>query len=175
MYDQFWNSLDQRFVKDDQVSFLEYKDDPVGFGEKVLGEQYSDEVKVMMESVRDYPVTIAISATGPGKTFAAARVATWFYLTQTLPKVFLAAAPPIDNLEDLLWAEMTGIVRQHRKLFKRDYITHLRIASKQPLSSKAVDVFDDDGEIKVIKGLTIPSSGTAEDRVAKFCADADDL
>jgi hypothetical protein len=168
LYGQFWNSLDRLFVKDDQVTFLEYKDDPVGFGEKVLGEQYSDEVKIMMESVRDYPVTIAISATGPGKTHAAARIATWFYLCQTLPKIFLAAAPPIDNLEDLLWSEMGGIVRQNRELFKRDYITHLRIASKQPLSSKAVDVVDDDGEIKVIKGLTIPSSGTAEDRVAKF-------
>lgn len=157
------------FVKDDQASFLQYKDDPVGFGEEVLREKYSDEVKVMMESVRDYPVTIAISATGPGKTHAGARIGTWFYCTQTLPKIFLAAAPPIDNLEDLLWSEVSGIVRKNRKLFHRDYITHLRIASKPPLGKRTlIDLEDEDDSIKLIKGLTIPSAGTAEDRVAKF-------
>jgi hypothetical protein len=173
LYDQFWNLLSQHRLVDAVLNgvdgrYEKYRNDPVAFGEEVLGEQYSDEVKAMMRSVVEYPVTIAISATGPGKTFAGARIAVWFYLTQTLPKVFLAAAPPIDNLEDLLWHEVSSVVRSNRNLFKADYITHLRIASKPPLSSKGVDAVEDDGEIKLIKGLTIPSSGTAEDRVAKF-------
>ena len=36
--------------------YSQYQDDPVGFGEKILGETYTDEVKIMMESVRDNPM-----------------------------------------------------------------------------------------------------------------------
>lgn len=50
--------------------FACYRDDPVGFGEQVLGESYTDDVKRMMESVRDYEITVAISANGTGKCVA---------------------------------------------------------------------------------------------------------
>ena len=42
-----------------------YQSDPVGFGETVLDETYTDEVKILMESVRDHVVTIASPDTIP--------------------------------------------------------------------------------------------------------------
>ncbi len=59
------DSIDRALV--DIHSYSEYQADPIGFGQDKLGESYTDEVKILMESVRDYPVTIAISATGTGK------------------------------------------------------------------------------------------------------------
>ena len=56
-------------------SFAAYQADPVGFCEATFGETYTDDVKAMMESVRDNPVTIAKSANATGKTHGAARVA----------------------------------------------------------------------------------------------------
>ena len=160
------DSIDRALV--DIQSYSEYKADPIGFGQDKLGESYTDEVKILMESVRDYPVTIAISATGTGKTHAAARVAVWFYKTHNQAKVFTAAAPPIDNLETLLWGEIGNVVRKHKKMFVDDYITYLNISSTPPLSSKTLDDTENEGEISFIKGVTIPTSGTSHERESKF-------
>ena len=65
LFDQLLDSIDRKFG--DDRSFSAYQDDPVGFGEKILGETYTDEVKVLMESVRDHPVTIAKSPNAVGK------------------------------------------------------------------------------------------------------------
>lgn len=48
--------------------YTQYQEDPVGFGENVLGESYTEDVKRMMESVRDHPVTIAKSSNATGKS-----------------------------------------------------------------------------------------------------------
>ena len=149
------------------VGLHKYHKDPVGFGQDILGEHYTSEVKTLLESVRDYPVTIAVSATGTGKTHAAARAAAWFYKTQRQPKVFTAAAPPIDNLATLLWGEIGNIVRKHKRLFINDYITHLNISSAPPLSS-IMDSMDAEENVSFIKGLTIPTSGSPAEREAKF-------
>ena len=160
------DSIDRALV--DIHSYSEYQADPIGFGQDKLGESYTDEVKILMESVLDYPVTIAISATGTGKTHAAARVAVWFYKTHDQAKVFTAAAPPIDNLETLLWGEIGNVVRKHKKMFVDDYITYLNISSTPPLSSKTLDDMEDEEEISFIKGVTIPTSGTSHERESKF-------
>ena len=160
------DSIDRALV--DIHSYSEYQADPIGFSQDILGESYTDEVKILMESVRDYPVTIAISATGTGKTHAAARVAVWFYKTHDQAKVFTAAAPPIDNLETLLWGEIGNVVRKHKKMFVDDYITYLNISSTPPLSSKTLDDMEDEEEISFIKGVTIPTSGTSHERESKF-------
>lgn len=44
-------SLDREFGGG-QTDFTKYQDDPVGFGEEILGETYTDDVKVLMESIR---------------------------------------------------------------------------------------------------------------------------
>jgi len=160
------DSIDRALV--DIHSYSEYQADPIGFSQDILGESYTDEVKILMESVRDYPVTIAISATGTGKTHAAARVAVWFYKTHDQAKVFTAAAPPIDNLETLLWGEIGNVVRKHKKMFVDDYITYLNISSTPPLSSKTLDDMEDEEEISFIKGVTIPTSGSSHERESKF-------
>ncbi|MFO8239838.1 MAG: hypothetical protein R6T90_02445, partial [Dissulfuribacterales bacterium] len=107
--------------------FSAYQDDPVGFCQSVLGETYTDEIKGMMESVRDHPVTIAKSANAVGKTHGAARVAVWWYRCFPDCQVYTGAAPPESNLKKLLWGEINGLVEKHQELFKSDIKTILHI------------------------------------------------
>lgn len=161
--------MEKALQKRAESDFAAYEKDPVGFGNDKLRENYTDEVKILMESVRDYPVTIAVSATGVGKTHAAARVATWFYKTHKQAKVFTAAAPPIDNLETLLWGEIGNVVRKNKKMFANDYITRLSISSAPPLNSTTLDDLEyEEEDVSFIKGVTIPTSGTTHERESKF-------
>ena len=77
LYEQLFQSLDKRFGG--ETDFSHYQANPVSFGEEVLKESFTDDVKALMNSVRDYPITIAKSANATGKTHGAARVAVWFY------------------------------------------------------------------------------------------------
>lgn len=134
-------------------NFEAYQDDPVGFGEKVLGETYTDDVKRMMESVRDNVITIAKSSNATGKSHGAARVAIWWYKVFQESQVWTGAAPPEQNLKSILWGEIGSIVQKHPELFKDDKTSTLKI-QRSPLD--------------FIQGQTIPSSGTAAEREAKF-------
>jgi len=153
LFDQLCDSLDRRFGSSGSTEFTKYQKDPVGFGEQVLGEAYTDDVKSMMESVRDNPVTIAKSANATGKTHGAARVAVWFYKVFADSQVYTAAAPPEANLKKLLWGEIGGLVEKHPALFKSDTIKTLHIER----SAKSFTT-----------GVTIPMSGTDAQRQAKF-------
>jgi len=133
--------------------YLEYKDDPVGFCEQVLRETLTDDVKAMMESVRDHQVTVAVSGNATGKSHGAARVAVWFYLCHKDTKVFTAAAPPYDNLKNILWGEIGSIVRDHPELFGGHIITSMEIRR---------------GPEDYLIGVTIPSAGTEQEKEAKF-------
>lgn len=133
--------------------FSGYQEDPVGFGEQVLGETYTDDVKRMMESVRDHPITIARSSNAVGKTHAAGRVAVWFYKVFSDAQVYTAAAPPEANLKKLLWGEIGSLVEKHPDLFKPDTVKTLHIER----SAKSFTT-----------GVTIPMSGTDAQRQAKF-------
>lgn len=147
------------FPKEELMSAVErnvyamYADNPVGFGQDILGEDYTDDIKTLMESVRDNVVTIARSANATGKTHGAARVAVWFYKTHPDCQVYTAAAPPEDNLKRLLWGEIGSLVHKNNSLFKSDVIKDLHI-QRNPL--------------EFITGVTIPSSGTSAQKVAKF-------
>ena len=81
LYDQFFELLDSEDPSNGGGldGYSRYQEDPIGFGEQVLGETYTDDVKALMQSVRDNPITIAISANATGKTHAAARIGVWFY------------------------------------------------------------------------------------------------
>ena len=98
--------------------FAKFRHDPVGFGEKVLGESYTVDVKALMASVRDNPITVAQSANAVGKTHAAARIAAWFFKCFAGSQVYSTSAPPEGNLKRLLWGEIGGIVDRHPELFK---------------------------------------------------------
>ena len=136
-----------------ETQFQKYHDDPVGFCTDVLNEVLTDDIITMLESVRDNVVTIARSANAVGKTFAAARVAVWFYKTHKKSQVYTAAAPPIENLKNLLWGEIGSIVTKHPNIFRGDTVTTLNI-SRSPQ--------------EYINGVTIPTAGTPQEREAKF-------
>ncbi len=145
--------LDEEFGQGNAHEFSRYQDNPVGFGEDLLNETYTHEVKALMESVRDHPVTIAKSPNAVGKTHGAARVAVWWYKAFPDSQVYTAAAPPESNLKKLLWGEIGSITEQHPKVFDTDIITTLHI-------QRSAQSF--------ITGVTIPLSGTAAQREAKF-------
>jgi len=133
--------------------FAGYRDDPVGFGIEVLHEYYTDDVKKVMNSVRDNMVTVARSATEVGKSHGAARIAVWFYKVFPDAKVYLTAAPPIENLRKILWGEIMSIVDKHAALFMDDRL-------KKDTIQRNPESF--------ITYLTIPTTGTPEQREAKF-------
>jgi hypothetical protein len=134
-------------------SYLQYANDPVGFCKTELGETLTDDVTTMMESVRDNLVTVAVSANATGKTHGGARVAVWFYKSHEDCEVFTAAAPPYSNLENLLWGEIGDVINKHPEMFANDEMTSLDIRR---------------GPRDFITGVSIPSSGTAKEREAKF-------
>ena len=111
-----------------------------------------------MESVRDNPVTVARSANAVGKSFTAARIVVWFYLVHPDAKVYVAAAPPLENLKKILWGEISSIVRKHPDLFYGHKIKSLDII--RPEIIKNLESF--------ITGVTIPTSGTSAEREGKF-------
>ena len=152
LYEQLSDSINQEFGTGEET-FRQYQNDPIGFGEQVLGESFTDEVKILMESVRDNPVTVAQSANATGKTHAAARIAIWWFKCFLESQVYSAAAPPESNLKKLLWGEIGGTVEKHPDLFKNDTVTNLHIA-------RSAQSF--------LTGVTIPMSGTEAQREAKF-------
>jgi hypothetical protein len=151
LFEDLFLSIDRQFGL--ETDYRQYQEDPVRFGQDVLGETFTEEVKALMDSVRDYPITVARSANATGKTHAAARVAVWWYKTFPDSQVYTSAAPPESNLKKLLWGEIGSTVEKHPKLFASDSIRSLFIGR----SAKSF-----------ISGVTIPASGTEAQREAKF-------
>jgi len=145
-------SAKKAFYMDNRL--IKYRDDPVKFGEEVLGEVYTEDIKRLMYSVRDFPITVAVSATGPGKSFSAGSIAVWFYKCfAPQVKVFTVAAPPESNLKTILWGEIGKRVRLHPNLFKEDAISIMNIVRSDE---------------SYIKGLTIPTTGSEDEKIARF-------
>jgi hypothetical protein len=136
-----------------QNLFLKYQNDPIGFGEEILGESYTDDIKKMMLSFRDNKITVAISCTGSGKSFSSATLATYAYKCFPNSQVWTAAAPPLDNLKTILWGEIGNRIHGHPEVFKNDEVTSLCIKR----SSKSF-----------IQGKAIPTTGTIQQRETKF-------
>lgn len=136
-----------------RIEFARYRHDPVGFGEELLGDKYTEDVKALMRSVAESTITVARSANAVGKTHAAARVAVWWYLTFPDSQVYVTAAPPLENLKNLLWGEILNIQVKKPELFGYDRLNTLMI-SRSPRS--------------FITGVAIPTTGTPDERQAKF-------
>ena len=135
-------------------NYQSYQDNPVRFCMEVLHERFTGDTIALMESVRDHQVTVAVSANATGKTFTGARISVWFYKCHPNCKVFTAAAPPFENLKNLLWGEIGSIVLKNPELFTGDTVTSMDIRR---------------GPEDYLTGVTIPSSGTAEERESRFC------
>jgi hypothetical protein len=135
------------------VSKRKYQADPVGYCEDVFGEKYTDDIKEMMESVRDNMVTVVESCNGPGKTHGAASVACWFFDVFEESEVYTLAAPPEENLKKLLWGEIEALVAKHSQVFTQ-------------YQHKVLNLIR--GAKSFLTGVTIPTSGTKAQRQAKF-------
>jgi hypothetical protein len=138
----------------------QYRDDPAGFGIDVLGEYYTPDIIKVMESVRDNRITIARSANSTGKSHMAGRVAIWFYQMWEDAQVYTAAAPPERNLRRLLWGEIGSASSKKPELFVRHESQVMRIfrPPKPPATEPK----------SFIEGVTIPTTGSVEQREARF-------
>lgn len=121
----------------------------------MFGETYTDDVKRVMQSVRDNRVTIARSGNAVGKSHCAARIAVWFFRVFPDSQIFLTAAPPLENLRRILWGHVSVLAQKHPELFTTDRITGGRLEIARNAQS-------------FISGVAIPTSGTMEEREAKF-------
>jgi hypothetical protein len=133
--------------------FAKYRMDPVGFGEDVFGDSYTEDVKAVMRSVEANPITVAKSSMAVGKTFSAAKIALWWYQSFPDSQVYATAAPPIENLRNLLWGEIQAAMDARPELFDGDTINTLKI-------SRSARCY--------ITGVAIPTTGTPEERQSKF-------
>lgn len=134
--------------------YEKYQGDPIGFCEHELGEHFTDDIREVIQSVAVNPVTIAKSANAIGKTYSAARVAAWFYKCYPGAQVYTTSAPPVRNLEKLLWGEIYGVVNKHPNIFIGDRVTGNLNVQHDAQS--------------FMTGVPIPSTGTSEQREAKF-------
>jgi len=136
------------------TDFSQFQADPVGFCTDVLKETtLFPALEQILLSVRDYPVTVVLSANDVGKTWIAARAAAWFFKVFIRACVYMTAAPPEKNLKLLLWGELWMLYYAHPELFQGDRTRDMHI-ERNPKS--------------FITGLTIPSAGTDAEREAKF-------
>lgn len=130
--------------------YTRYQSDPVGFAKDVLGIDLTDDVSLLLESVRDNRITVARSATGTGKSHGAAAVALWFYKCFPDSRVY-TVANPYEN-QKILWGELTAMA-DGSGLLEGDKITTMHVER----SSK-----------DFITALTVPTTGTDEVREGKF-------
>lgn len=156
----------QRRFDAQRLQYSQYHADPIGFGNKVLGQKYTSDVENLMRSVVENPITVAKSANATGKSHSAAALAVWFYTVFPTAKVFVTSAPPLENLQNILWGEIMTLVNRRRKLFEESKIKTLKIYRKPPGGNS--DVEEEDAAQSFIAGVTIPQTGTADERKAKF-------
>lgn len=150
LYSEAWDEAMRRF---NMHKIQEYRKDPVLFGNEVLGHHYYSDVEALMRSVVENVNTVAKSSNAIGKTFASADLALWFFSVYEDAEVYITAAPPLENLKNLLWGEMMHTVRSHPEVFNKYYIKELEIKRHDK---------------SAIHGVTIPMTGTSEERVSKF-------
>lgn len=144
----------EKHVKEwaDSRRFVKYQKDPVAFGREVLRERYYGKLEELMCSVRDYPVTVSISANATGKTFIASSLALWMFFCFPGSRIITLAAPPEKNLKELLWGELNRKRWKHLHLFAGHTCNVMDFRS--PIDSSMV-------------GITIPQSGTDEEKESK--------
>ncbi|MBC8316509.1 MAG: hypothetical protein H8E41_01290 [Desulfobulbaceae bacterium] len=152
LFDQLSAAIDARFSTG-STDYSMYQDNPVAFAKEVLGETLTSDMIRLMEAVRDNQVVIAKSGNAVGKTFIAARLAVWWLLCFVECQVYSCAAPPEGNLRRLLWGEIGSIVEKRSDLFEGCDAKTLHIAKSS---------------IAFLTGVSIPASGTASQKEARF-------
>lgn len=139
----------------------QYADDPVGFGEKVLSHKYPDQIKEVMESVRDNKITIVQSCNAPGKSYSAVDLCLWWYKRAYNSQVYVTAAPPEDNLKNIIWGKISAATYRSPEIFADDKVRELLI-------ERPPGKYEPQDDMDRIAGLRIPTQGNRHERVAKF-------
>lgn len=139
-----------------EVDFADYALNPVGFCETELKQTLTEDICRMMNAVLENQITVAVSANAVGKTFAAACLAIWFKKCRPGAQVITATAPPAErNLKAKLWGEINMQIKLSPHIFENDKVTSLHIQDLEDPKS-------------YIDGVTIPMSGSEDEREAKF-------
>lgn len=141
--------------------YPQYQDNPLGFIRDVLGIELLPKQQEIVESVWRYKRTVVISATGVGKTFVGAVILLTVYKLFEWSEGYVTAPPPVQNLRRLMWAQLATLVKQFTDVFTpvADKLTDLqlvRLHGGQPR------------EKQWVQGLTIPTTGSREEKVSKF-------
>lgn len=134
-----------------------YSDAPDLFIEEVLGDRMWDKLIEIAYSVRDNPYTVVKSANGVGKTWLAGRLVIWWInVFKDNCKVITTAAPPERQIKELLWGEI-------RDTWRKAKDKGVNLVGKPPgvMSLRVSDNW-------WAQGFTIPSTGTREERIARF-------
>lgn len=125
----------------------------MGFARTILGSNLTERQAEIAEAVRDCKIVVVQSANAVGKTFVAADVALWWLRVFPHSKVITAAAPPLANLERLLWGEIEQKLVAQPGIFSDAKVGYLNV-------KLAPDWW--------CVGVAIPASGTPAQREAKF-------
>ena len=139
-----------------EIDYADYASNPVGFCEDVLKQNLTEDVKKMLNTVLENTVTVAVSANAVGKTHGAACASIWFKKCRKGAQVITATAPPSErNLKAKLWGEIRTQIKLNPEVFEDETVTSLHIQDKNDPKS-------------FIQGVTIPMSGSEDEREAKF-------
>jgi hypothetical protein len=158
---EVYDLANQKFQKRKEVQSKAHKSRNKEWFYKNIPEGYRWEKITKIEDMGLQP-TVCVTVPGDQtylsefvehNSFSAARMAIWFYKCFPGSKVFLAAAPPEDNLKRLLWGQIDLLRSNNEDLFSGDNVKSLEIAR--------------DGEW-YLAGLSIPNSGSEHEKVSKF-------
>ena len=139
-----------------QDEFEKYQDNPNGFARDVLEVDLWSKQEEILNSVRDNRQTAVSAAPSTGKSFAAAAAALWFLNSFPKSKVIVTAAPPERQIKEILFGE----IRQFQRAGLRRGV---ELVGGEPKTMAIIA-----GDEHWIQGFTIPSSGSKEERIAKF-------
>jgi len=121
---------------------LEFRDDPIGFAEIVLGVQIAFEPsRRILEAVRDHRQIAVAACHASTKTFTAAVAALWFFYTQ-IPSKVVTTAPNKRQVEELLWSEIRKLHSNARIPLPGDPLTNfLQMPSPEDRPNRNADWF----------------------------------
>lgn len=155
-YSEAWNRAKKILSQNrDDDDWSKYQGDPVRFCREALGDEFTQDVVNVINSVNVNSITIARSANSVGKSFAAARIAIYFLKCFTDAQVWLTAAPPERNLRDILWAHILDVKTRKPSLFAEFNDRRMKIVRRF-------------NSLSFLEGVSIPMQGTAAVREAKF-------
>lgn len=139
-----------------EVDYFNYSDRPVDFCREILKQNLTPDIERMLNTIVSQRTTVAISANAVGKTHGAACATIWFKKCKPNSQVLTAAAPPAErNLKAKLWGEIRTLMKINPKVFAGDKVNALYIEDGEDPKS-------------FIQGVTIPMSGSADERESKF-------